>query len=82
VSIRIVTRGDMLSVMWVGMGPHAVLSEKPVVMALTDLPAWVPQSLAILMSLPTPPPSQPEVPGIGSRHSDDTFWLDDKGGWL
>jgi hypothetical protein len=81
-SIRIVIQDDVLSVMWVGMGPHAVLSEKPVVMALSELPAWVPQSLAVLMALPHPPPSQPEVPTVGSRHSEDTFWLDDKGGWL
>ena len=81
-SIRIVIQGDALSVMWVGMGPHAVLTEKPVVMSVSDLPAWVPQSLATLMSLPIPPPSQPEVATVGSRHSDDTFWLDDKGGWL
>jgi hypothetical protein len=81
-SIRIVIKDDVLSVMWVGMGPHAVLSEKPVVMAVSDLPAWVPQSMAILMSLPIPPPSQPEVATVGSRHSEDTFWLDDKGGWL
>lgn len=81
-SIRIVIQDDVLNVMWVGMGPHAVLSEKPVVMALSELPAWVPQSLAVLMALPHPPPSQPEVPTVGSRHSEDTFWLDDKGGWL
>lgn len=81
-SIRIVIQDGAMSVMWVGMGPHAVLSDKPVIMAQSDLPAWVPQSLAVLMSLPTPPPPQPDVPGVGSRHSDDTFWLDDKGGWL
>ena len=80
--VRVVTTGKELSVMWVGMGPHAVLPDRPQIIALDDLPAWVPQSLAVLMSLPVPPPPQPEIPGIGSRHSDDTFWLHDKGGWL
>jgi hypothetical protein len=84
-SIRVVTNEKTsaeLEVMWVGMGPHAVLSSAPVRVAMTDLPSWVEQSLAVLMVLPTPPPSQPPLQGIGSRHSEDTFWLDDKGGWL
>lgn len=84
-SIRVVTneqRGADLEVMWVGMGPHAVLSSTPTRVAMADLPAWVAQSLAVLMVLPTPPPPQPYLNGFGSRFSEDTFWLDDKGGWL
>lgn len=84
-SIRVVTNEQMgadLEVMWVGMGPHAVLSSVPTRVAMADLPAWVGQSLAVLMVLPAPPPPQPPLEGVGSRHSDDTFWLDDKGGWL
>jgi hypothetical protein len=84
-SIRVVTNektGSDLEIMWVGMGPHAVLSSTPVRVTLADLPAWVAQSLAVLMVLPVPPPPQPYLQGFGSRFSEDTFWLDDKGGWL
>jgi hypothetical protein len=84
-SIRIVTNereGADLEVMWVGMGPHAVLPSTPVRVTLADLPPWVAQSLAVLMVLPPPPPPQLYLQGIGSRFSEDTFWLDDKGRWL
>jgi hypothetical protein len=84
-SIRVVTNEKTsaeLEVMWVGLGPHAVLSSSPTRVAITDLPSWVEQSLAVLMVLPIPPPPQPYLQDFGFRFSEDTFWLDDKGGWL
>lgn len=84
-SIRVVTNEKTsaeLEVMWVGMGPHAALPSFPTQVAMANLPAWVGQSLAVLMVLPIPPPPQPYLQGIGFRFSEDTFWLDDQGGWL
>tara|TARA_R110000803_G_scaffold2278_11_gene7661 strand:+ start:192 stop:470 length:279 start_codon:yes stop_codon:yes gene_type:complete len=55
----------------VDVGPECTYKD------VQELPSWVQTKLALLSMLSSTPPT-PEIPGVGRRMDENTFWIYDR----